>query len=50
VSQLKLHYAIATVTCATAFNQKKMVEKVLLLPVLGLYERTLMPPRGGVNR
>jgi hypothetical protein len=38
VSQLKrnpLHYAIATVTSATTFNQKK-VEKVLLLPFLCL--------------
>jgi hypothetical protein len=38
VSQLKrnpLHYAIATVTSATTFNQKK-VEKVILLPLLCL--------------
>jgi hypothetical protein len=30
-----LHYAIATVTSATTFNQK-IVAKVLLLPFLGL--------------
>jgi hypothetical protein len=39
VSQLKrnlLHYAIATVTSATTFNQKN-VAKVLLLPFLGLF-------------
>jgi hypothetical protein len=40
VSLLKrklLHYAIATVTSATTFNQKK-VAKVLLLPFLGLLQ------------
>ena len=31
-----LHYAIATLTSATTFNQKKMVAKLLLLPFLGL--------------
>jgi hypothetical protein len=39
VSQLKrnlLHYAIATVTTATTFNQKKKVAIVLLLPFLCL--------------
>jgi hypothetical protein len=40
VLQLKrnpLHYAIATVTSATTFNQKKKVEKVLFLPFLCLF-------------
>jgi hypothetical protein len=44
VSQLKhnlLHYAIATLTSATTFNQKVMVEKVLLLPFLGLLQHFL---------
>jgi len=39
VSQLKcnpLHYAIATLTSATTFNQKKLVAKLLWLPFLGL--------------
>jgi hypothetical protein len=39
VSELKLnllHYAIATVTIATTFNQKEKVAKVLLLPFLCL--------------
>jgi hypothetical protein len=39
VSQLKrnlLHYAIATITSATTFNQRKRVAKVLLLPFLCL--------------
>jgi hypothetical protein len=31
-----LHYAIATVTCATTFNQNKKVAKVLLLAFLCL--------------
>jgi hypothetical protein len=33
-----LHYAIATVTSATTFNQKKVVAKVLLLPFFGLVQ------------
>ena len=39
MSQLKcnpLHYAIATLTSATTFNQKKLVAKLLWLPFLGL--------------
>jgi len=31
-----LHYAIATLTSATIFNQKKLVAKLLWLPFLGL--------------
>jgi hypothetical protein len=33
-----LHYAIATVTSATTFNEKKVVAKVLLLPFFGLLQ------------
>jgi hypothetical protein len=45
VLQLKrnsLYSTIATVTSATTFNQKPMVEKILLLPFLGILQHFLV--------